>query len=141
AATANVVTGRPLPQRLPALPSATPARVASDVPLGGSGNAIFYSVEGQAVLEAQTRPRAYIHRVSPEFFSTLAAPLLAGRTFTETEMEGRANVVIVTDNLTRRFWPGQDAIGKRIKSGGADSKAPWWNIIGVVHEMQYRGLS
>src|SRR5205807_10050487 len=85
--TPNVVTGRQLLQRLRALPSVTSGSVASDIPLGGTGSAIFYSAEGQAVTEAQTRPRAYIHRVSPEFFSTLGAPLLMGRTFSETEME------------------------------------------------------
>lgn len=136
----TVVSGRQLLQRLRALPSVTSASVASDVPLGADSSAIFYSPEGQAITDAQTRPRAYIHRVSPEFFATLGAPLPAGRTFTETEMDGRASVVIVTDNLVKRFWPGQDPIGKRIKSGGSDSKAPWWNIIGVVHEMKYRGL-
>src|SRR5262249_52048151 len=56
------------------------------------------------------------------------------------EMEGRANVVVVTDNLTKRFWQGQDPIGKRIKAGDSASKNPWWTIIGVAHEMKYRGL-
>jgi putative ABC transport system permease protein len=135
-----VVTSRQLLERLRALPSVVSACMATDIPLGPGGGAIFYSAEGQPITDAQTIPRGYIHQVTPEFFATVGAQLQRGRTFSETEMEGRANVVIVTDNLTKRFWPGQDPIGKRIKPGGSNSNAPWWTIIGVVHEMKYRGL-
>src|SRR5262245_24479481 len=135
-----VVTGRQLLERLRALPSVVSASVASDIPLGAGGNAIFYSAEGQSITDAQTRPRTYVHRITPEFFATVGAQMLSGRSFTETEMEGRANVVVVTDNLTRRFWQGQDPIGKRIKAGDPASNNPWWTIIGVVREMKYRGL-
>jgi putative ABC transport system permease protein len=128
-----VVTGRQLLQRLRALPAVVSASVASDIPLGAGGSAIFYSAEGQSITDAQTRPRAYVHRITPEFFATVGAQMLSGRSFSETEMEGRANVVVVTDNLTKRFWQGQDPIGKRIKAGDSASKNPWWTIIGVVH--------
>jgi putative ABC transport system permease protein len=135
-----VVTGRQLLERLRALPAVVSASVASDIPLGAGSSAIFYSAEGQSITDAQTRPRAYVHRITPEFFATVGAQMLNGRSFSETETEGRANVVVVTDNLTKRFWQGQDPIGKRIKAGDSASKNPWWTIIGVVREMKYRGL-
>ncbi|MBO0720593.1 MAG: ABC transporter permease [Blastocatellia bacterium] len=135
-----VVTGRQLLERMRSLPSVVSASLASDIPLGPGGGAIFYSAEGQPIMDAQTMPRAYVHRITPEFFATMGAQLQSGRTFSEIEMDGRANVVVVTDNLTRRFWAGQNPIGKRIKPGAASSDAPWWTIIGVVHEMKYRGL-
>jgi putative ABC transport system permease protein len=138
--TGAVVTGRQLLERLRALPAVVSASVASDIPLSGGASAIFYSAEGQSITDAQTRPRAYVHRITPEFFATVGAQMLSGRSFSETEMEGRANVVVVTDNLTKRFWQGQDPIGKRIKAGDSASKNPWWTIIGVVREMKYRGL-
>jgi putative ABC transport system permease protein len=134
------VTGRQLLERLRALPGVVSASVASDVPLGNGGGAIFYSAEGQSITDAQTRPRAYVHRISPDFFATLGAQMAHGRSFTETEMEGRSNVVVVTDNLVKRFWQGQDPIGKRIKSGDPSSTSPWWTIVGVAREMKYRGL-
>src|SRR5262249_29804244 len=119
--TGAVVTGRQLLGRLLAPPGVVSASVASDIPLGPGGGAIFYSAEGQSITDAQTRPRAYVHRITPEFFATMGAQMLSGRSFSETEMEGRANVVVVTDNLTRRFWQGQDPIGKRIKAGDSAS--------------------
>jgi predicted permease len=135
-----VVTGRQLLERLRALPGVVSASVSSDIPLGSNSSAIFYSAEGQPITDAQSIPRTYVHRITPEFFTTIGAQLQSGRSFNETEMEGRANVVVVTDNLTRRFWPGQDPIGKRIKAGGPSSNNPWWTIIGVLREMKYRGL-
>jgi len=136
----TVATGRQILERIRSIPSVVAGGVSSDVPLSGITSAFFYSAEGQPITDAQTRPRAYIHSVSPDFFAAIGAPIVAGRTFTEVEMQSQADVVIVTGNLTRRFWPGEDPIGKRIKTGGPDSTDPWSTIIGVVPEMKYRGL-
>jgi len=116
------------------------ASISFDYPFSGNSSAIRYSAEGQSITDARTTPRAYRHRVSPEFFSTLRVPFIAGRMFTESEINSAADVAVVSDNLARRFWPGQDPIGKRIKHGGPSSTDPWWSIIGVVREMKFRGL-
>ncbi len=130
---------RELQDRLARIPSVESVSLGSDVPLDGNG-ATFYSAEGQPPVTAQNRPRAYPHRVSPDFFRTLRIPLLAGRPFTEGEVHDAANVVIVSESLAKRFWPGADPIGKRIKMGSLESKAPWMTIVGVVNELKYRGL-
>jgi predicted permease len=122
------------------LPSVESAALGTDVPLVG-GNAIFYAAEGQPPVTAQNRPRAYIHRATPGFFQTLRIRFVAGRPFTEQEMQlppGTTDVAIVSENVVKRFWPGQDPIGKRIKTG--PSNGPWTTIVGVVNEMKYRGL-
>ncbi len=75
-----------------------------------------------------------------DFFHTLHTRLLAGRLFTDDEVHRGANVAIVTQNMVKRFWPGEDPIGKRIKVGGLDSTRPWLTIAGVVGELKYRGL-
>jgi predicted permease len=121
------------------LPSIESASIATDPPLSDS-SAVYYTAEGQPPMNAQARPRAYFHRVSVDFFRTLHTRLLAGRLFTEDEVHRDANVAIVTQNLVRRFWPGEDPIGKRIKVGGLDSTQPWLTIAGVVGELKYRGL-
>ena len=123
-----------------AIPSVEAVATGSDVPLAGS-NAIFYTAEGQPPVTAQNIPRAYVHRVSPSFFQTLRIRFLAGRTFTEQEMQDDSNAVIVSENVVKRFWPGQDPIGKRIKRGGIRSDSPWMTIVGVVNEMKYRGAA
>ncbi len=134
-----VVAATDILRGVSALPAVEAASIASDAPLTGS-NAIFYAAEGQPPMNAQTTPRAYFHRVSPDFFRTLRTPMVAGRTFTEDEIHGNANVAIVTENMVQRFWPGEDPIGKRIKVEGLSSKRPWLTIVGVVRELRYRGL-
>jgi putative ABC transport system permease protein len=124
--------------KLQTLPGVETVAAASDAPLMGS-NAIFYTAEGQTPVTAQNMPRAYLHFATPVFFHSLRIPFTAGRPFTDEELKN-GGVVIVTDNLVRRFWPNQDPIGKRIKRGQAQSQSPWMTIVGVVNEMKYRGL-
>jgi putative ABC transport system permease protein len=135
----TVVMVRDVIGRLAQIPTVESVAIATDVPLAGS-NAMFFTAEGQSPVTAQNVPRAYAHRVSPEFFRTMRIPMLAGRTFNESEMQGLSEAVIVTEAVVRRFWPGQDPIGKRIKQGGAGSKNPWQTIVGVVNDMKYRAL-
>jgi predicted permease len=125
--------------RIRAVPGVENASLASDLPFGGS-SAVFYSAEGDATVAAETMPRAYIHRVTPEFFATLRIRLEAGRTFLLSEERPDSTAVIVSHNVTRRFWPNQDPIGKRIKFGAPGSQNPWLTIVGVVDEVKYRGL-
>ena len=133
------VTARQVLARVAQVPSVAAVSGSTDTPLGGS-NASFYSAEGQPPMNAQNVPRAYVHRVTPEFFQTLRIPFIAGRTFTETELTPTSNVVIVTEALSKRFWAGQNAVGKRVKIGGLRSTSPWLTIVGVVNDMKYRGL-
>jgi hypothetical protein len=137
-----VVEGRVLLDRLRAIPGVAAVALGNDLPLdSGGGSASFYTAEGQPPVNAQNMPRIYVHRVTPEFFSTLRIPFLQGRTFTDAELSPTSPAVIVSEGVVRRFWPGQDPIGKRLKFGGSPSSTdPWLTIVGVVGEVKYRGL-
>ena len=134
------VYGRVLLDRLRATPGVAAVALGSDLPLDGAASANFYAAEGQPATTPQNIPRSYTHRVSPEFFSTLRIPFVAGRTFLDAEATPGSPAAIVSDRLVRRFWPGQDPIGKRFKFGSLESANPWLTIIGVVGEVKYRGL-
>jgi len=110
------------------------------VPLDGNSSAVFYSAEGQPPTTAQNAPRGYVHRVTPDFFSTIRVPFLNGRTFRPEEAVPAGPAVVVSERVAKRFWPGQDPIGKRIKFGSLSSTNPWLTIVGVVGEVKYRGL-
>ena len=73
--------------------------------------------------------------VTPDYFRTMNVPLLRGRSFTEEEVEKSRRVVLVDENLARRFWPNENAIGKRIRYNGDN----WHEIIGVVKEVRAFG--
>ena len=117
-----VVTGRELLDRVGALSGVSAVALGNDVPLDGDSSASAYAAEGQGAFTAQTRPRTYVHRVSPGFFATMRIPFVRGRTFLEAEISATPSSVVVSERLASRFWPGQDPIGKRIKFGGSIRK-------------------
>jgi predicted permease len=126
-------------EALRGLPGVTQAALASAAPLAGS-NAIFYSAEGMGEVDATNVPRAYIHRVSPGYIETMSLRLIEGRTFGSTDVGVTSNNVMVTAGLAQRFWPGQSAIGRRIKGGSLASENPWWTIVGVLKDANLRGI-
>jgi len=135
-----VMSGQELLDRVRAVPGVASVSLVSDVPLAGNDSAAFYAAEGDTTTDAQTMPRAYVHRVSPEFFATLKMPIQRGRTFTNDELTQDSTAVIVSEGVARRFWPNQDPLGKRIKLGPANAQSPWLSIVGVVPDVKYRAL-
>ena len=137
-----VVEGRVLLDRLRAIPGVAAVALGNDLPLdSGGGSATFYTAEGQPPVNAQNMPRIYVHRVTPDFFTTFRIPFASGRTFTDAEVSPTSPAVIVSEGVVKRFWPGQDPIGKRVKFGGSPtSTSPWMSIVGVVGDVKYRGL-
>ena len=129
----------PLLDRLQALPGVSSASFTSSMPLADA-SAIFYSAEGQTSVDATNRPRAFVHRITPRHFETLVVRLLEGRDFMSSDMSVDSTAVIVSRRVVDRFWPGQTAIGRRIKQGDLTSKNPWLTIVGVVDEANLRGI-
>jgi putative ABC transport system permease protein len=135
-----IVDWRTIMDRVAAVPGVSSVAMSSDAPLTGAASAIFYAAEGDSTSGAARAPRAYVHRVSPGFFSTLDIPFRDGRTFTDGELSPSSTAVIVSEGVAKRFWPGQSALGRRVKAGNAASQNPWMTIVGVVPELKYRGL-
>jgi predicted permease len=121
------------------LPGVTQAALTSSVPLVNA-SAIFYSAEGMGEVDATNMPRAFVHRVSPGYVETMGLRLIEGRSFGSTDLGVNNNNVMVTAALAQRFWPGQSAIGRRIKGGALTSENPWWTIVGVVRDANLRGI-
>ena len=121
------------------LPGVSQAALASAIPLSGQG-AIFYSAEGMGEVDATNRPRAFLHRVSPGYVETIGLRIVEGRAFGATDLGANATNVMVTAALAQRFWPGQSALGRRIKNGDLTSQNPWWTIVGVIADANLRGI-
>jgi predicted permease len=73
--------------------------------------------------------------VSPGYFSTLAIPFVSGRDFTRADGDTTAPVAIVTEAMVARYWPGQDALGRRLQSNGR-----WMTVVGIVKDIKYSSL-
>jgi putative ABC transport system permease protein len=72
-----------------------------------------------------------VRMVSPQYFSTLGIRMLSGRDFAVTDRAGAPNVAIINETLAKRFWPGQNAIGKRIE-GMDPSHRHFMEVVGVI---------
>jgi predicted permease len=77
--------------------------------------------------------------VSDGYFRTLQIPLLRGRTFDARDTPTSPPVTIISENLARRYFPGEDPVGKRLKHGGPQSNNPYMEIVGVVADVKYEG--
>jgi putative ABC transport system permease protein len=77
--------------------------------------------------------------VTPHYFSAMATPLIAGRFFTNADCSKSADVVIVNQSFVRKYFPGHNAVGKRLRDS-ADPKAPWKTIVGVVADVRNESL-
>ncbi|HET9228016.1 MAG TPA: ABC transporter permease [Thermoanaerobaculia bacterium] len=81
---------------------------------------------------------AMIRTVTPAYFDVLGVPLQRGRAFNSQDTE--SNAVIISKAMADLHWPGQDAIGKRLKIGPRGREVPWMSVVGVSADVQYEGL-
>jgi putative ABC transport system permease protein len=126
-----------LVQRVRATPGVESAAAVNFLPLGGSNASDSYLVEGAPEPQPGQENDGRYRVCTPDYFTTMRIPILKGRAFTEQDKAGATPVVIVNETLARQHWPGQDAIGKRIRFYGPLDKAPWMEIVGVSKDVRH----
>jgi predicted permease len=124
-------------ERARALPGVRSAAVADRLPLSINYNSTTIYVEGQPPLSSSQLPQAVPDDVSPGYFETIQIPL-RGRDFTEQENKKESRVAIVNETFARRFFPDQEAIGRRFNFSGPED--PYWEVIGVCADGKYNSL-
>jgi macrolide transport system ATP-binding/permease protein len=96
-------------------------------------------VEGQTVERSAKAPLAMTSRVSPGYFQAMSTRLIRGRDFTEQDDAKAPQVAIINETFARRFWPGEDPLGRRFSQGGPDQLP--LQVVGVVEDGKYAGLN
>jgi putative ABC transport system permease protein len=122
---------------LAALPGVEQAALASEVPIRELKGTHPLVVEGHSVPPAGREARAYLFMASAGLFETLHIRLLQGETFSPALRPDAPPVVVINETMARQLWPGQSAIGKRIRTTEPD--APWRQVIGVVRDVTFAG--
>ena len=122
-----------LVERVETVPGVESAAVASHMPFVYTEDWTF-TVEGVASQDAAQTQNLDTRTVSPGYFDAMRIPMLRGETFSPQDVAGAPGVVIINQTMARRFWPDQEAIGKRIKLGRADSNNPWLTVRAIVQD-------
>jgi len=112
-----------------ALPGVSAAAIATTLPLSGSDIGVSFTIEGRPA-DPGTRTSAEYFGISPDYFSTLGIPVRRGRTFTERDSANSPEVIVINDTLAAKYWPNEDAIGKRMTIGYAQSGPR--EVVGIV---------
>lgn len=119
-------------ERLEAAPEVASAGAVSVLPLSGSQTDVSYAVEGRMPPPGE-EPAADYRVATPGYFETLGLPLIEGRLFRPGDDPAAPLVALVSEELVRRAFPGEDPTGRRIKIGDTRSpESPWWTVVGVV---------
>ena len=132
--------GLELAQHVATQPGVESAAVTFIDPFVWGGIQRGYTVEGRGVVSNAEADQIYYQECGPNYFQTMGIPIIAGRDFTSRDSKDSPLVVIVSESLARRFWPGQNPIGKRLKYGPSESHYPWMPVVGVVRDIKYLSI-
>jgi predicted permease len=124
--------------RVEALPGVSSASYIGYLPLNLDLSSSGIYAEGQPFTRAADLPVIQHNNVWPHYFETMGITLLQGRDFTMRDEGEESRFVIVNEFFAKRFWPGEDPVGKRLRRGGPDR--PFWQVIGVAKDSKYWSL-
>jgi putative ABC transport system permease protein len=123
--------------RMGAFPGVTAVAAAHSIPMTGWNNNWSIIIEGRPVANVGEAPADLVQRVTPEYFEALGMTLVRGRLFTHQDDAGSPPVVVISEAMAQKHWPGEDAIGKRMKVFMPDW--PWIEVIGIVKDVLHGG--
>ena len=127
---------------LKAAPEVSDVGVVTRLPLMSTLNNIttFLAIEGRDVPVSE-RPEIDFRRASTGYFQAMGIPLLSGRLVTEQDVTNNTGSVVINEAMARRFWPGEDPVGKRISTATSSGQhTQWQTIVGVVGSVRHLGL-
>ena len=122
-------------ERVRTVPGVEAASTATGILQPLVTNSGIYSFEGKPLPPPEQRVEFPVEIVSSGFFETIGAQFASGRDFGMQDHPDAPRAVIVNETLARLGWPGQDAIGRRMRAGGDNSTAPWMTVVGVVKDL------
>jgi predicted permease len=124
-------------RKISEIPGVRSVAFGNAVPTDGNNSTDVLYAEDRVYTEGQLPPLRRFKFVTPGFFQTMGIPLIAGRDYTWTDIDGKRAFTIISENMAREMWhePSR-ALGKRIREGMKDS---WREIIGVVGDVHSDG--
>ena len=123
--------------RVRALPGVDSAGAVDDLPLeGGSHQPI--QIEGRPVVQMSEQPEVDVRVISTGYLRAMHIPVIRGRDFNDSDTANRPKAILVSESMAKRFWPGEDAVGKRLSLTFSSSEMR--EIVGIVGDVKMDGL-
>ena len=128
---------RQLIDRLQVLPGVKSVAGITAVPLGATGRTTGVSIEGQPPPAPGQIRMVDFRTVSPGYFAAMSIPLLGGRDVGWSDTNTTQPSIVVSETMSRSFWPNENALGKRIKTGAPDNPTiPWLTVVGIAADVR-----
>jgi putative ABC transport system permease protein len=128
--------------RTRALPGVIAAGAGLSLPIDGSNwNSVFWPRDRPVPPTHDDIPSAGMIPVTESYLEALGARLTRGRLFTAADGATSPLVAVVNETLASKIWPGEDAVGKYLKQGWPESSAPWRQVVGVIADIKFQGLT
>lgn len=124
-------------ERLDRIPGVRVVSATNEVPMGDTRVQFALGHEGQT---SATTPIGAGEVVFPRYFEAMGMHVLDGRPITASDVASGLKVVVVNETLARQFFGTAGAVGRRLKSGGVRSPAPWLTIVGIVPDVREAGM-
>ncbi|HEV3201621.1 MAG TPA: ABC transporter permease, partial [Bryobacteraceae bacterium] len=121
--------------RVGALPGVESASGINHLPLAGDLWTFPFRVEGRPEPGPADAPNAAFRVAFPGYFHTMRIPLLRGRDIDARDDGAAPRVVVINQTMARRYWPNEDAVGRRIR---LSSNGPWFTVVGVAKDAEQR---
>ena len=128
-------------ERLDALSGVTGVAVSDCPPVGGACNGTSIKLHDRPEATPGSEPPVGVHWISPNWPAVMGIPLMQGRAFTAADREGVQKVVIVNETAARRFWPGENPIGKPVSVGQGGFWEDTARVVGVIGNVRYDDLT
>lgn len=125
-------------ERIAALPGVRAVSWTGAAPLGLESSRRGVVVEGYKPRQGEDMEYHYNH-VGPSYFETMGIEMRRGRAITAADRRGAPQVVVVNEAFARRFWPGQDPLGRRLSTSGAGG--PFAEVVGIARDSKYVSLT
>jgi predicted permease len=125
-------------ERLHSIPGVQSAGIIETAPLDGATEGTVIRIPDHPAANAKENPFANYNIASPGYFSTVGTPVLRGRDFLETDTVNTTPVVIINNAMAKKFWPGEDPIGKQVGLGSPEF--PAMTVVGIVADVKHLSL-
>ncbi|HEX5736619.1 MAG TPA: ABC transporter permease [Blastocatellia bacterium] len=125
--------------RVKNLPGVESVAAASSLPLGGPNTDASFFVEGRPAPSPGEEPAAWYSLVTADYFRTMGMRMVSGRAFDERDHTKSPQVIVINETMARRYWPGEDPVGKRVITGSINNPNRR-EVVGVIADVKHFGI-